>query len=130
MKEYDVMFASAVTALGNARSCRLRSLAPEASAVLLTSLEADCPPLLLGRPRCIAPDFVPGVAPEERTMLGLPPEGGEEGVEVFCRMLIPEDDPLAAGFDFSHLVLTAPSTGKALEVERPGARLVAMRKNS
>ena len=127
MKEYDIIFASAVTALGNARSCRLRSLAPEASAVLLASLEADCPPLLLGRPRRIAPDIAPGVTPEERTRLGLPPEGGEDGVEVFCLMRIPDDDPLSAGFDFSHLVLTAPSTGRALEVARPGGVLVPLR---
>ncbi len=128
MEEYDITFAAAVAALGNARSCRLRSLVPEASAVLLTSLEGACPPLLLGRPRHIDPDFLPEVSPSERKALGLLPEGGGDDVEVFCRMRIPDDDPLSAGFDFSHLVLTAPSTGMALEVARPGGRLAALRK--
>ena len=125
--EYDVTFMNGVTALRNARSCRIRSLAPESSAVLLLSLEEACPPLLLGRPHAVVSGFFSGVTASERVSLGLSPEGGEEHVEVFCRMGIPGDDPLAAGFDLSRRVLAAPSTGRALEVMRPGGSLVALR---
>ena len=101
MKEYDVTFAAAVEALNGARSCRVLCLADEASAVLLLSLEDECPPLLLG---------------------------GEADVEVFCRMGIPGNDPLAAGLDCSHLVLASPSTGRALEASRAQGGLIPLRR--
>ena len=127
MKEYDISFAAAVAALGNSRSCRIRRFDDEASAVLLLSLESSCPPLLLGCPQRVLADFSPHVTEAECEALGLSPEEDGEGVEVFCRVSIPDGDPLSAGFDCSRLVLAAPSTGRALEVFRPGGVLVPLR---
>ncbi len=130
MEEYDITFARPVSALENARLCRLRSFAPGASAVLLLSSESSCPPLLLGRMQLISHEESFTVSEEERAALGLTPEGGEDGIEVFCRMTIPADDPLDAGFDLSRLVLTAPSAGKALEIMRPGAPVVSLKRGN
>lgn len=130
MKEYDVTFAAAVEALNGARSCRVLRLADEASAVLLLSLEGECPPLLLGCPTRLLSDFSSGVTIAEREELGLPPDGGEADVEVFCRMGIPGNDPLAAGLDCSHLVLASPSTGRALEASRAEGGLIPLRRST
>lgn len=130
MEEYDIIFAADVAALGNVRSCRVRSLSAEASAVLLLSREHECLPLLLGRPHVVDPGFRAAVTADERTKLGLLPAGEEEGVDVFCRICIPDDDPLSAGFDLSRLILTAPAPGRALEVVRPGGRIVPLRKRA
>lgn len=124
MKEQDVMFLAGVAALGGARSCRLKRFAPDASAVLLSSLEGACPPLLLGRVRASGLESSPVVTAGELAALGLPADGD---VEVFCRLAVPDDDPLRAGFDLSRLVLVASSTGRALEAARPGAPVVALK---
>ena len=126
MKEQDIMFFSAVAALGGARSCRLQRLAPDASAVMLSSLESSCPPLLLGRVRALGPVPSPGVTAGELAALGLPADGDGD-VEIFCRLAIPDEDPLRAGFDLSRLVLVASSTGRALEAARPGAPVMALK---
>ncbi|WP_346666024.1 hypothetical protein [uncultured Mailhella sp.] len=128
MKEYDVTFAAAVEALEGARSCRVLRLADEASSVLLLSLEGECPPLLLGCPARLLSDFSSGVTRAEREELGLSPEGGEADVEVFCRMGIPGNDPLAAGLDCSRLVLVSPSTGRALEASRAQGGIIPLRR--
>lgn len=125
MKEQDLKFFSGVAALGGARSCRMMSFAPSASAVLLSSLESVCPPLLLGCVRRLFPGLSLTVTEEERAALGIPEDGD---VEVFCRLAVPEADPLSAGFDLSRLVLVAPSSGRALEVRRPDASVVALKK--
>ena len=129
MKEYDVTFAAAVEALEGARSCRgaapcRRSLVRAAS----LSLEGECPPLLLGCPARLLSDFSSGVTRAEREELGLSPEGGEADVEVFCRMGIPGNDPLAAGLDCSRLVLVSPSTGRALEASRAQGGIIPLRR--
>lgn len=126
MKEQDVMFAAGVAALDGARSCRLKRLAPGASAVLLSSLEGSCPPLLLGCVHALCPESSPVVTAGERASLGLP-AGGDGDVEVFCRLAVPDEDPLRAGFDLSRLVLVASSTGRALEAARPGAPVMALK---
>lgn len=126
MKEQDVMFSAGVAALGGARSCRLQKLAPDASAVLLSSLEAPCPPLLLGCVRLHCPASSPVVTAGELAALGLSAEDGDD-VDVFCRLSIPDEDPLRAGFDLSRLVLVASSTGRALEAARPGAPVMALK---
>lgn len=128
MEEYDVTFAEGVAALGGARRCRLRILTSGATAVLLRSLEDDQASLLLGRVEQVSPDTVFEMTAGERAALGLPPDGGR--VCVFCRMTIPHEDPLSAGFDLSRLVLTAPDTGLALETERPGLPLVPIQQST
>lgn len=127
MEEFDVMFSGSVDALCGARSCRVKRLAPESSAVLLASLESSCPPVLLGCVRAVCPERSFDVTEAERKVLGLSPEGDDGEVEVFCRVIIPESDPLSAGFDLSRLVLVASATGTALEAARPGAPVMSLK---
>ncbi len=105
--EYDVDFPNGVEALKGARRCRILKFSSDSPAVLLQDVEDQNSVLLLGDVRRIAPGRLPGLE-------------AEEGVAVFCGVSIPEDDPLAAGFDLSRLILVDLSCGTGREVERPG----------
>ena len=126
METYDVTFPEGVRALGGARRCRICRLTPESTVALLRSLESDLPPLLLGCARRACPGVVVEISADERAALGVDPEGSEE-TRAFFRLVIPDGDPLSAGFDTSRLVLTAPTRGTALETSRPGMGLVPLR---
>jgi len=61
---------------------------------------------------------------QERGVLGMKPG---DACEAYCRVRIPQDDPGAAGFDFSRLIVVCPRTGLALEKEGEGQPLVPFR---
>lgn len=123
MESCDVTFLPGMTALHGARRCRVLRLAEGAPSVLLCSLEKEGECLLLGDVRRAFPSACCALSAQEREALGLAGEEGEENVLFFCRMAVPADDPLSAGFDLSRLVLVAPSSGRGLEARRPGQRL-------
>ncbi len=128
--EYDVTFIKGIDALGGARRCLLRRLAAGAGAVLLQSVEDEGRCLILGDVRLVAPEDGISLTAEEGAALGRAPYTGGDGVEVFCRLFIPEDDPLSAGFDLSRLMLVDTATGTGLEASRPGAAPVLLKAGS
>ena len=118
--EYEVTFMKGVTALGGANLCRLIRLVDGAKAVLLQNASDERQSLVLGDVRLVAPGHVVTLTAEEAEALGRAPGGAGGDVEVFCRLVIPDDDPLAAGFDLSRLVLVDGKNGRGVETERPG----------
>lgn len=126
MKSCDVTFLPGMTALHGARRCRVLRLADNALSVLLCSLEQEGACLMLGDVRRAFPSVRCVLSAQEREALGLEEGAGEENVCFFCRMVVPADDPLSAGFDLSRLVLVAPGTGRGLEAGRAGQPLVPL----
>lgn len=127
MNEYDVTFSEGMSALGGARRCRICRLSPDSTVVLLKSLESDQPPLLLGCVCRICPELSLAVTDEERKSLGLEKEEHGEDIRVFCRLVIPDGDPLSAGFALSRLVLAVPDKGTAMETLRPSLPFVPLK---
>ena len=123
MKSCDVTFVPGMTALHGACRCRMLRLAESAPSVLLCSLETEGECLFLGDVRRTFPSVPCTLSAQEREALGLEAQAQDEDVLFFCRVSVPADDPLSAGFDLSRLVLVAPSTGRGLEVQRPGQKL-------
>ena len=64
---------------------------------------------------------------EERAALGRAEGAGDKGIAVFCRLSVPSEYPLAAGFDLSQLVLVDTATGRGLCVSRPLQPLVSLK---
>ena len=126
MKSYEITFVQGVAAFQGARDCRLLRFSEHAASVLLVCRARPEVCLILGDVRAAFPDRCTCPSVEECRTLGLTAEGQDDDVLVLCRMIIPADDPLSAGFDMSRLVLAAPSTGLGLEVERPGFPLIPL----
>ena len=126
MKSYEITFVQGVAAFQGARDCRLLRFSEHAASVLLVCRARPECCLILGDVRAAFPDRCIRPSVEECRTLGLTDEGQDSDILVFCRMIIPAEDPLSAGFDMSRLVLTAPSTGLGLEVERPGFPLMPL----
>lgn len=123
MKSCDVTFVPGMTALHGARRCRMLRLVEGAPSVLLCSLETEGECLVLGDVRRSFPSVPCTLSAQEREALGLDAQAQDEDVLFFCRVSVPADDPLSAGFDLSRLVLVAPPTGRGLEVQRSGQNL-------
>ena len=126
MKSYEITFVQGVSAFQGARDCSLLRFSELAASVLLVCRARPEVCLILGDVRAAFPDRCTCPSVEECRTLGLTAEGQDDDVLVLCRMIIPADDPLSAGFDMSRLVLAAPSTGLGLEVERPGFPLIPL----
>ena len=114
MKSYEITFVQGVAAFQGARDCRLLRFSEHAASVLLVCRARPECCLILGDVRAAFPDRCIRPSVEECRTLGLTDEGQDSDILVFCRMIIPAEDPLSAGFDMSRLVLTAPSTGLGL----------------
>ncbi|HJD97473.1 hypothetical protein [Mailhella massiliensis] len=125
--EYEVVFPGGFKALNGARRCRLRRLSSEAKAVLLESLEDARGILVLGDVFLLSPGFSLALSHEERAALGRAEGAGDKGIAVFCRLSVPSEYPLAAGFDLSQLVLVDTATGRGLCVSRPLQPLVSLK---
>ena len=120
---YEAFFSDDTEILGKARRFRLVKLSGESPAAVLQS--EDGAEFLLGDMRIIAPDLVTEPGEAECEALGVAP-GAE--VAAFCRVLIPQDAPMDAGFDTSRLILIAPESGRAVEVRRPGGPLISLKR--
>lgn len=77
---------------------------------------------MLGDVKRVFPGFSLSLTQEEQNSL----TGGEarSDIGVFCRLRIPHNNPLSAGFDLSRLVLIDTLTGRGLCVSRPALALV------
>ena len=125
--EYEVVFPRGFKELHGARRCRLRRFSPEAKAVLVQSMEDERDMLVLGDALLISPSFSLALSQEEREALGCPEERSDQDLAVFCRLSVPREDPLAAGFDLSRLVLVDTATGRGLCVSRPLQPFLSLR---
>ena len=111
-------------ALGGHGSGVIERFAEEAVAVLLETGPGQGEKCLLGAARAILPQWRAELTDEERGVLGMEPG---DACEAYCRVRIPQDDPGAAGFDFSRFIVVCPRTGLALEKEGEGQPLVPFR---
>ncbi|MBP3730236.1 MAG: flagellar assembly protein FliW [Mailhella sp.] len=122
-----VDFPAGMSFFEGTNSCRLEQFAKEACAVLLESCGNPDEKLLLGVVARFCPEFSLALTQEERNVLGL---GAGEDAQVFCRMVIPQEDPSLAGFDLERLVIVNVRAGLGLEKNVPGQPAVPMLKKN
>lgn len=119
--EKEVFIEKGLGVLEGATHFRLVKFSPESPAAVLQAVDGEGS-LLLGDMGRIAPDAP--VTEAEASMLGC----AAEAVQAFCRVRIPKDRPMDAGFDTSSLILLDSLSGQAVEAERPGAPMLPLKR--
>lgn len=120
---YEAFFSADTEILGQTRRFRIAKLVEESPAALF--IGEDGAEFLLGDMDILEPDFAPELDEAGRAALGL--AEGEEAA-AFCRVCIPQDSPLDAGFDTGRLILLGPHSGRAVEMSRPGGTLISLKR--